>query len=36
MREVNLRYRLSGCNHADAVARSLLQVDGQGVQPACR
>ena len=31
-----LRYRLNGCNHADAVARSLLQVDGQAVQPTCR
>jgi hypothetical protein len=31
-----LRYRLTGCNHADAVGRSLLQVDGLGIQPQCR
>jgi hypothetical protein len=31
-----LRYRLTGCNHSDAVARSMLQIDGQGVQPSCR
>jgi hypothetical protein len=31
-----LRYRLSGCNHTDAVARTMLQVDGRGVQPTCQ
>jgi hypothetical protein len=31
-----LRYRLNGCSHPDAVGRTLLQVDGLGVQPVCR
>ena len=31
-----LRYRLGGCNHSDAVARSMLQVDGQAPPPLCR
>jgi hypothetical protein len=31
-----LRYRLTGCAHGEAVARTILQIDGHGVQPPCR
>ena len=30
-----LRYRLSGFNHSDGVARSMLQIDGQAAPPTC-
>jgi len=31
-----LRYRLTGCGHAAAVERVMLQIDGRGVPPPCR
>ncbi len=31
-----LRYRLSGCTHAQSIEKVSLQIDGNGVQPACR
>jgi hypothetical protein len=30
-----LRYRLSGCTHAQSIEKVSLQIDGNGVQPAC-
>jgi hypothetical protein len=31
-----LRYRLNGCNHADATSKVLQQIRGLGIQPVCR
>lgn len=31
-----LRYRVNGCNHAEAVDRVFLQIDGRGIQPVCQ
>ena len=31
-----LRYRLNGCNHADASTKVFQQIRGQGIQPVCR
>jgi hypothetical protein len=30
-----LRYRDGACNHAEAVTRVLMQIDGLGIQPVC-
>jgi hypothetical protein len=30
-----LRYRVNRCDHADAVARVMMQIDGRGIQPVC-
>ncbi len=30
-----LRYRVNGCGHAEAAARTLAQIDGAGIAPVC-
>lgn len=31
-----LRYRLNGCNHAQATSRVMTQIDGGGIPPVCQ